>query len=99
VFNAPGRYESLNAPPFGLLAKLLAEPSAGGLAVVVRLYPIVTDNKRTEYQSRFVTESEYREVRELLAARTATAGPMRFGRDDTGRYLELELRQRGASRD
>jgi len=99
VFNAPGRYQSLNAPPYGFLAKLVAEPAEGGLAVVLRLYPIVTDNKSTEYQSRFVTESEYREVRDLLEARTTSSGPMGIGRDDTGWYLELGIRQNGSSPD
>ncbi len=99
VFNAPGRYKLLKAPPFSFLAKLLAEPDHGRLAVCVRLYPIVTDNKRTGYQSRFVTDSEFVQVREVLAARSANAGPMHFGRDNTGCYLELPVRQHGAGSD
>jgi hypothetical protein len=91
VFNAPGRYKKLNAPPFSFLAKLLAEPNQGRVTLFVRLYPIVTDNKRTHYQTRFVTDSEYMQVRELLEARSSNPGPMRFGRDDTGCYLELQI--------
>ncbi len=97
VFNSPGRYKTLNAPPFSFLAKLVAEPDQGHLALFVRLYPIVTDNKRTDYQTRFVTDSEYLRVRELLDERSANPGPMRFGRDDTGYYLELQIQQNGAS--
>ncbi len=93
VFNTPGRYEKLNAPPFSLLAKLVAELNQGCLAVFVRLYPIVTDNMTTDYQSRFVTDGEYLQVRELIEARSASPGPMRFGRDETGCYLELPIHQ------
>jgi hypothetical protein len=99
VFNAPGRYKLLNAPPFSFLAKLLAEPDHGRLAVCVRLYPIVTDNKRTDYQSRFVTDGEFVRVLEVLESRSANTGPMHFGRDNTGCYLGLPVRQHGAGPD
>ena len=77
----------------------MAEPEQGRLALFVRLYPIVTDNKKTDYQSRFVTDGEYLQVRDLLAARSGNPGPMRFGRDDTGCYLELQIQQSGAGTD
>ena len=97
VFNSPGRYKTLAAPPFSFLAKLLAEPDHGRLALFLRLYPIVTDNKSTHYQTRFVTDSEYLQVRGLLDGRSANPGPMRFGRDATGCYVELQIQQNGAS--
>ena len=99
VFNSPGRYKTLAAPPFSFLAKLLAEPDHGRLALFLRLYPIVTDNKSTHYQTRFVTDSEYLQVRGLLDARSANPGPMRFGRDDTGCYVELQIQQHRAGGD
>jgi hypothetical protein len=99
VFNSPGRYKTLDAPPFSFLAKLVAEPDHERLALFVRLYPIVTDNQSTHYQTRFVTDSEYLQVRGLLNARSANPGPMRFGRDDTGCYVELQIQQNGAGRD
>lgn len=94
VFNAPGRYKKLDAPPFSFLANLVIESGEEGLRFLLRLYPILTDNRKTRYQTRFVTSAEYRKVLYLLASRPERPDRMRSGRDDTGAYLELAIRTR-----
>lgn len=75
IFNSPGRYRKLGAPPYSLLARL----TISSAQVLLRLYPIVTDNRRTGYQPRPVTASELREVWDLLVSRTNA--PAEFRRD------------------
>lgn len=77
VFNSPGRYKSMDAPPFSLIAKLLVDENDFNL----KLYPIFTDNLQTDYQGRFVTEDEFGEVVKLLKLDGQT------GEDEFGRYV------------
>ncbi|MGI9435194.1 MAG: CapA family protein [Geminicoccaceae bacterium] len=93
VFNAPGRYKKLDAPPFSFVANLIIASGDDGLSISVRLYPIVTDNRKTRYQTRFVTSGEYRRVLYLLAAQREWQNleRLRSGNDDTGAYLELPI--------
>lgn len=96
VFNSAGRYEKMNAAPFSLLAKLVAVPDVSGLTLSLKLYPIVTDNKLTGYQTRFVDKEEFAQFRELLATESASTTFDRFGHDGVGRYLELQLTSPGS---
>lgn len=86
VFNSPGRYGKLNAPPFSLVARLDLEQQGGGIAGCLRLYPIVSDNLETGFRPRPVREREALEVYDVLAGR----GDSGF-RDD----FTLELNERG----
>ena len=95
VFNAPGRYRKHGAPPISLIAKLIVAPDGGGLTISLRLYPIVTDNKITDYRTQFTTEDEFAEVGRLLFAKSDDAiglgRQMRSGRDGAGLFLELPV--------
>lgn len=73
VFNSPGRYESKNVEPFSLIARLESE--------TLKLYPIYTDNKITNYQSRFLTEEEFKKI----------VGDFEFGKDKYGWFIVLNL--------
>ena len=68
VFNSPGRYEAMGVPPYSLVARLVFEQ--GGRPRHMRLYPLMTNNRATGYQTRFVTEGEFHEVRDLLLERS-----------------------------
>jgi hypothetical protein len=104
VFNSPGRYKQENAPPYSMMARLRVESGGddGVLLPKVLLYPIVSDNRLTDYQPRFVTDEEFAEVVALLGeqcpdpedfAHTASAG-----RDEHGHYLEIGLAPLAASK-
>jgi poly-gamma-glutamate capsule biosynthesis protein CapA/YwtB (metallophosphatase superfamily) len=91
VFNSPGRYTKSGAPPFSLVARLIARPGPAAWSVSVRLYPTVSDNRLTDYHPRFTTEAEFTHVRELLAARRR-GSPLPVGKDRYGQYLRLRVR-------
>lgn len=74
VFNSKGRYEKLGAPPYSFMAKLRVEVHSGRFRKMLRFYPIVTDNRKTDYQPRFVAESECAEVISLLRSRNSATG-------------------------
>ncbi len=93
VFNSPGRYEAMGVPPYSLVARLVFEQ--GGRPRHMRLYPLMTNNRATGYQTRFVTEGEFHEVRELLLERSPEPkefqAEIKGGSDRFGRYLEVPL--------
>lgn len=62
IFNAPGRYKSAGAKPYGLITELVVTINSK----MLRLYPIFTDNKRNDYQVRFLDEDEFEDCRKLL---------------------------------
>ncbi len=66
VFNSPGRYEKHGAPPFSLVAKLPLSTHFNRGDIQVHLYPIVSDNRLTEFRPRTVTQTECEKVYELL---------------------------------
>ena len=66
MFNSPGRYKKLKVPPYSFLANLIFEEGAGHFNKHLELYPIVTDNRKTKYQSRFVLKHEFNELSMLL---------------------------------
>lgn len=80
IFNSPGRYEEMGVTPYSLMADLRTSNSA----INLRLYPIFTDNLITNYQSRFVTNEEFEEVREELIIGEE-------GKDKWGYYINLEI--------
>ncbi|MDJ0853451.1 MAG: CapA family protein [Myxococcota bacterium] len=72
VFNSKGRYADFDAPPYGFILELVLEDGGNSLDAGFRLYPIFTNNRITNFQSRYVTQSEFDEVRALLLARGGT---------------------------
>ncbi len=101
MFNSPGRYAHFNAPPYSLLAKLIVTPDKDNLTLSCRLYPIVSDNKQTDYQTCFVDEFQFNEVCQLLTDKNTSHNTLLHGiarnKDAHGYYLELPLNQNQAS--
>lgn len=62
IFNAPGRYSSTGAKPYGLMAELVVTSNSKKL----RLYPIFTDNNKSDYQLRFLDEEEFVDCSRVL---------------------------------
>ena len=83
VFNSPGRYKKYDVPPFSAIARILVSENE----IVLRLYPIVTDNLSTNYQGRFVTKKEMKQVHEITGLKSFSE------RDYYGEYYELPLRE------
>ncbi len=95
IFGSPGRYRKNNAHPYGLIARLLLPSDEYRPTAKLRLYPIVTDNRVTNYQSRFVSEPEFQNVRALLAEHGSSAealgGLITEGLDEHGSFHEVNL--------
>lgn len=66
VFNSPGRYKKLQAPPYSFIIKLQLMENEDGWAAEPQFYPIVTDNKITNFNVRLVNESENEELLNTL---------------------------------
>lgn len=79
MFNSPGRYQKEDVDPFSLIADLVISNEKKYL----RLYPIFTDNRITEYQSRFVTKEEFKRASKKLNGKK--------GQDNFGYFVEVEL--------
>ena len=96
VWNSPGRYEKLAALPYSAVCQLIMRPSSRGLSLETRLLPFVSDNRRTQYQSRPVTQSELNEI--AIATRSSGHGLV-AGRDSAGRaYLALPQERQASSK-
>ncbi|NEE04095.1 CapA family protein [Phytoactinopolyspora halotolerans] len=59
VFNWAGRFDAYEMPPYGLVARLGLDAAGDGWNVALRLYPIASDNTKTDFQPRPVTEDEF----------------------------------------
>jgi len=86
LFNTRGRFSQTQSLPFSLVARLLIEDRGDALAIRLRLYPIVSDNRLVQYQPRPVTLTEFHQVKAFLK------GAWPEGRDGLGYYLELSVR-------
>jgi hypothetical protein len=82
MFNSPGRYDKLNVDPYSMIASLALDGHEG---YQLELYPIVTNNLETNYQSRFVTKEEFNEVLDYFGFDFDT------GKDEFGYYIKIPL--------
>lgn len=96
VWNAPSRYDKFAAQPYGLAAALVFRGKRSGGGTLLRLYPILTNNTVTKFQSRPVTRDEFAEAVGTLA--TGIKGQARRRSDKAGLCLELKLEGRVAPR-
>jgi hypothetical protein len=94
VFNSRGVFGLLGAPPFGLVARLTVWRSGDCLAKRLRLYPILVDNRVTDFRVRFVDENEFDAVVRLLKQRSpplSDEASFGVGRDEFGFFVRLAL--------
>ncbi|MBW2273248.1 MAG: CapA family protein [Deltaproteobacteria bacterium] len=73
VFLSKGRFSSTGAPPYGLAMEMVLDEVGSEVAAKFRLYPLFSDNRITGFKPRFVTQSEFDEVRTLLLDRPESA--------------------------
>lgn len=88
VFNSNGEYQQRKMPPYSYLLQLRIQEKG---EKCIRLYPIFTDNLKTFWQPRFVTEEEFRDV---IAYQTQLGTPIDqfdIGMDAYGYYTEVKI--------
>ncbi|TVP87318.1 MAG: hypothetical protein EA344_02025 [Alkalicoccus sp.] len=92
VFNSPGRYKKMAAPPFSFVGKLhITETSEGKWDVAPRFYPVVTDNKRTGFQGRPATKRESEKFALTLHKHMVQQDLKHLVNEDkSGCYIELK---------
>lgn len=96
VWNAPGRYGRFGAPPYSLAAALVFQGKRSGGGTALRLYPLMTDNTVTNFQSRPVTRDEFKEAAAVLTG--GLDAPAKVRSDKAGPCLEIRLEDRAAAR-
>jgi hypothetical protein len=91
VFNSQGRYEKMSADPYSLVARLDVGDDRGQRRMTLRLYPIYSNNRVTNFQPYFSTSEQFREGISLLLEHSRAPAVLerhlRTARDDSGRYF------------
>jgi len=65
VFNTPGRYQKLDAPPYSIAVKLTFDEQATA-GYHLECTPFFSDNRLTDYQPRFLYANELNELTDML---------------------------------
>jgi len=95
VFNSPGRYQKEHVDPFSLAVSLDAVDRDGQLSLILRIYPVFSDNRLTGYQPRLVTREELDRVRSILLQRSPDPvylqKQLKAGKDEVGFFLALGI--------
>ncbi len=93
IFNSPGRYKKLNAPPYSLVACLQITEENLNWNINCRFYPIITDNKRTKYNSRTLMQSEKQKFEHFINSKLSTDDSISTNilANNLGIYLEENL--------
>ena len=93
IFNSPGRYAKFLAPPFSLIARLEIAQGSDGWSSILKLYPILTDNLRTDFNVQPVDRAMLASVYSLLAEHDADSAGFRAcfdpGEDERGPHIKL----------
>ncbi|WP_059102762.1 CapA family protein [Shouchella shacheensis] len=86
VFNSPGRYKKMQAPPYSFIVNLMFSESENGWDIQPAFYPIVTDNKKTGFRTRFTTRDEAVELFEILNEKQYLGTKKDIIKNDGDRY-------------
>jgi PKD repeat protein len=95
VFLSSGRYVYTDAPPYGFALKMVLDEVGSHVVAGFRLYPVFLDNQVTNYKPRFVTQTEFDDVRTILLGTPESAGWSSWyteGQDAAGNlYFEFPM--------
>jgi len=95
VFNSPGRYQESGGQPYSLVTQLVLQKTSDGLQKSLKIYPIFSDNKITNYQPRFLEEGEfdsaYRVIVESSPNHEILEKYLNKGIDEIGYFIELSI--------
>ncbi len=92
VFNSPGRFSRSDVLPFGLISQLCL-PRERDERILLKLYPIQSNNLKTNYLPDFVTENQFQSViRYILdAAHDQELADIFFSKDQYGYFFAINL--------
>jgi poly-gamma-glutamate capsule biosynthesis protein CapA/YwtB (metallophosphatase superfamily) len=92
MFNSPGRYQKKDRWPYSEISVLRFSFDNAKLNCRLRLYPVVSDNLLTNYQTRPVDEKDFDKAVDLLKDQSDRSdifsSDLAMGKDKLGFYLE-----------
>jgi hypothetical protein len=95
VFLSEGRFEELRPAPYSCAAQMILADNNGKLEKWMRLYPIFSNNLKTEFQPRFLTDDESADfVRIILRKSPLTSQEARsimMGREEFGTFIQFQI--------
>jgi|GEM_PF-1271463 hypothetical protein len=95
VYNSPGRFKKFDIKPYSLIGRLRLRLQNGHVNRTLNLYPIQSDNRRTGYQSDFVSEAEFDKVMRFYMPTTSPRNGIQScvitGKDKFGYYFSINL--------
>ncbi|HVR68195.1 MAG TPA: CapA family protein [Verrucomicrobiae bacterium] len=95
VFNSDGEYDERKVPPYSLAARLELSNEGAALQRKLKLYPLLSENRKTNFRPRFVDAAEFDEIGALLKMRnpglSKDADAFRTGCDGIGWHFEIHF--------
>jgi hypothetical protein len=95
VFLSEGRFEKLRHPPYSCATQLILADNKGKIEKWIRLYPIISNNLKTNFQPRPATDDEYADFLSILLSKSPLSSPearsIVRGRDESGIYLQFHI--------
>lgn len=93
MFNSPGRYDDYDDSPYSYIGIISLIENNKEISKNLKLYPIFSDNKITNYQPRFLFQEEFDLTTEKLFEKENLIKDnlMNFGKDDFGNFIELNI--------
>lgn len=102
MFNSRGRFDQYpDAVPFGLALELSFDDRRSGVIPSAKLYPILADNKVTNYQPRVASPPEAARAFDAMLGRSRLGGAaslVQRGRDAIGSYVSLDFAKPSSAR-
>ena len=96
MFLTPGRYNKQDSVPFSYCVQLILVEQEGTLKKWVRLYPIFSNNRITNYQPHPLDDVDFSKFQQLLFEKSLLNKTQRQsivrGQDAGGRFLEVPIR-------
>jgi UDP-N-acetylmuramoyl-tripeptide--D-alanyl-D-alanine ligase len=93
IFNSPGRYAKFSAPPFSLIARIEISLLGAARSATLKLYPIVTDNIRTDFNVQPIDRATLASIYKLLDEKAPAGSSFRdcfeTGDDKWGLHIKL----------
>ena len=93
MFNSPGRFDDYEDSPHSFIVVFSIIEKDTESFKKLKLYPIFSDNKITNYQPRFLSQEEFEFTTSILLERENLVSDdlLNFGTDDFGHYIELTI--------
>jgi len=92
VFNSPGRYKKFNVPPYSLIFQLELIERENGWQRREKFYPLLTDNRITDFTTRPANDKEAISLLGLLKDRIPPDAPGKLtaDRDSQGHFFYVD---------